>query len=144
MLQQIFCHMLIFRHDWMYTSRRKSFPLKNITAKSSKNTFRKSTGILVQGFLIILINEFMSTLCMKQHYLLHTFFQRSTWIFAEKYKCIINYPVTNIKSENNCFVLKNYPLPTNEFERKTSKSLKLDLDWYTSVVFCPRVNVHRL
>lgn len=73
----------------------------------------------------------MPTLRMKQHYLLHTFFQRSTWIFAEKYKYIINFRITDVKNENNCFVLKNYPLPANEFERKISKSLKLDCDWYT-------------
>lgn len=86
----------------------------------------------------------MSTLCMKQRYLLHTFFQKSTWIFAEKYKYIINFPVTNIKNENNCFVLKNYTVPNNEFGRKTSKLLKLELDWYTSIAFCPRVNVNHL
>lgn len=57
---------------------------------------------------------------------------------------IINFPVTNVKNESNCFVLKNYPLPNNEFERKTAKSLKLGLDWYASVEFCPRVNVHHL
>lgn len=74
----------------------------------------------------------MSTQCMKQHYLLLTFFQRSTWILAEKVQYIIDFLATNVENENNCFVLKNYPLPTNEFERKTSKSLKLDLDWYTS------------
>lgn len=48
----------------------------------------------------------MLTLRMKQCYLLRTSFQKSTWIFVEKYKYTINFPVTNIKNENNCFVLK--------------------------------------
>lgn len=83
----------------------------------------------------------MSTLRMKQCYLLHTFFQKSTWIFAEKYKYTINFPVTNIKNENNCFVLRNYTLPNNTFGRKTSKSPELvHLDWYTSTAFSPRVS----
>lgn len=86
----------------------------------------------------------MSTLCMEQHYLLHSFFQKSTWIFAEKYKYIINFPVTNIKNENNCIVLQNYPVPSSEFARKTWKLLKPDLDGYTSVALYPSVNINQL
>lgn len=61
---------------------------------------------------------------------------------CRKVQYIINFLAIDIENENNCFVLKNYPVPTNKFERKTTKSLKLDLDCYTSAEFCPRVNAH--
>lgn len=123
---------------------KSSFKEHNTGNRNKKRNFTKPTRILVQGFLIILLNDLMLTLRMKQCYLLRTSFQKSTWIFVEKYKYTINFPVTNIKNENNCFVLKNYKLPNNEFGRKTSELLILHLDWYTSTTFCPRVTVNQL
>lgn len=129
----------IYQHE-----RKSSFKEHNTGKCNKKRNFRKSTRILVQAFLIILLNDLMLTLHMKQCYLLHTSFQKSTWIFVEKYKYTINFPVTNIKKENNCFVLKNYTLPKNEYGKKPSELLILHLDWHTSTTFCPRVTVNQL
>lgn len=50
---------------------------------------------------------------------------------------IINFPVTNIKNENNCFVLKNYPLPTNEFEKNHQNHLNWILTDMLRLNFVP-------